>query len=216
LLAPLAGRIYDHAPQQNAVPLAGFDVMSALLAKIEEHVRRFFEGHDVAARTWPLGPMRDSHPNFRVLEVSPGPKSKLWNYVSIGAVDVAGPEVRLEFLLCTTEQSERAVELVTMTGWFHSRHGLGLGHTMPIGEPWTVEASCDHFLVSRPYPYGADLEIVPAESDHVHIFWILPITKAERDYKATHGQEALEKLFESNAIRYWVPNRPSVVFDGTG
>jgi hypothetical protein len=190
--------------------------MSPTLTKIEEHVRRFFEGHDVAAKTWPLGPMKDSHPGFQVLEVAPGPKSKLWNYVSVGAVDMGGSEVKLEFLLSIVEQSERAVELVTMTAWYHSRHRLGLGHTMPIGEPWTAEASCDHFLVSRPYPYGPDLEIVPAESDHIHVFWLLPITRAEREYKATHGLDALERLFDANAIRYWVPDRPSVVFDGTG
>ena len=57
---------------------------------------------------------------------------------------------------------------------------------------------------------------MPSGSEHVHVFWRLPITKEERDYKATHGLEALEKLFEANSIRYWIPDRPSVVFDGTG
>jgi hypothetical protein len=45
--------------------------------------------------------------------------------------------------------------------------------------------------------------------------WLLPITGPEKDYAVTHGLEALEQLFDSNAIEYWAPDRPSVVFDGT-
>jgi Suppressor of fused protein (SUFU) len=191
--------------------------MSDLPAQIERHVRQYFQGHEVMARIWPVGPMKDSHPSFQVLEFAPGPRSALWNYVSIGAADAAPPEIsKLEFLLSVAEQTGRAVELVTMTAWYHTRHRLGLGHTMPIGEPWVSGASCDHFLVSRPYPYGPDLELVPIGAEHVHLFWLLPITKEEREYKATHGLEALEKLFDANAIQYWIPNRPTVVFDGTG
>ena len=112
--------------------------MSDLPAQIERHVRQYFEGHEVMARIWPVGPMKDSHPGFQVLEFAPGPRSALWNY-----------------------------ELMTMTAWYHTRHRLGLGHTMPIGEPWVSGASCDHFLVSRPYPYGPDLELVPIGAEHV-------------------------------------------------
>jgi hypothetical protein len=183
----------------------------------EAHSRRFFEGHDASTRAWPLGPMRQSHPSFHVLEFAPGPRSALWNYVSVGAIDVNPPNsAKLEFLLCAAEQMDRGVELVTMTAWYHSRHGLGLGHTMPIGEPWVPRASCDHFLISRPYPYGPDLEILSIEGGHAHLLWLLPITKEERAYKMTHGLEALERLFDSNSIEYWIPDRPSVVFDGTG
>ena len=168
-------------------------------------------------KVWPLGPMKHAHPGFHVLEFAPGPRSRLWNYVSVGALEVdAANSSKLEFLLCTDEPNERCVELVTMTAWYHSSYGLGMGHTMPIGEPWLPAASCDHFLVSRPYPYGPDLEIVPMDGDHAHVLWLLPITKEEREYKVTHGLEALEQLFESNGIEYWVLQRPSVVFDGTG
>jgi hypothetical protein len=45
---------------------------------------------------------------------------------------------------------------------------------------------------------------------------MLPITKAELDYKMTHGLEALERLFDSSSIEYWAADRKSVVFDGIG
>jgi Suppressor of fused protein (SUFU) len=156
-----------------------------------------------------------AHPAFRVLEIAPGLKSALWNYVSVGACDLPAPNAsRLEFLLCSKEPSERAVELVTMVAWYHSTEGLGVGHTMPIGEPWMPGATCDHFLVSLPYPYGPELEIVPGQAEHGHVLWLLPITKSEREYRATYGLEALETLFDSNEIEYWLPDRASVVCEG--
>jgi hypothetical protein len=183
---------------------------------VENHVRGYFEAHHARARTWSRGPMARSHPGFHVLEVAPGPQSQLWNYVSVGAADLHAPnETRLEFLLCTDRPTERAVELVTMAAWYHERDGLGLGHTLPIGEAWVPGASCDHFFVSLPYPYGPDLELLPNGGD-ARILWLLPITKSERDYAVTHGPEALEQLFDGNSIEYWVADRPSVVFDGTG
>jgi hypothetical protein len=87
---------------------------------------------------------------------------------------------------------------------------------MPIGEPWVNGSSCDHFLISLPYPYGPDLEIVPLGNAQARLLWMLPITKAELDYKMTHGLEALERLFDSSSIEYWAADRKSVVFDGIG
>jgi hypothetical protein len=39
--------------------------------------------------------------------------------------------------------------------------------------------------------------------------WLLPITKAEREFKVANGLEALESLFEERKLRYWDPHRPS-------
>jgi hypothetical protein len=161
--------------------------------------------------------MLRSHVDFHVLELAPGPRSGLWNYVSVGAVDFHAPsDARLEFLLSTDAPTERAVELVTMAAWYHSTHGLGPGHTLPIGEGWLPSASCDHFLLSLPYPHGPALEEVAMNGEQVHILWLLPITAAEQDYAATHGLDALERLFDANGIEYWAADRSSVVFDGTG
>ena len=191
--------------------------MSEGASDVEAHVRRYFKGHDARARTWPRGRMARSNPGFHVLAFAPGPKSGLWSYVSVGAVDFRAPsDRRLEFLLATEDWTERAVELVTMAAWYHSTHGLGLGHTLPIGEGWVPGATCDHFLLSRPYPYGPALEELAVEGEQARILWLLPITGAEKDYAVTHGLEALERLFDSNEIEYWAADRPSVVFDGVG
>ncbi len=190
--------------------------MRSEASSVENHFRRFFAGHAVAIRAWPHGPTT-AHPDFRVLEFAPGPRSQLWSYVSCGAGDLTSPNrAELEFLLCCAQQSDRAVELVTMAAWYHSTQGLGRGHTLPIGEPWLPEATCDHLLVSLPYPFGPDLQVVPSGSGHRRVLWLLPVTQTEREYKMSHGLEALEKLFDSQAIEYWDLRRPSVVAGGSG
>jgi hypothetical protein len=185
--------------------------------KVAEHIRCYFEGHVARSMVWRQGPMETSHPNFYVLEIAPGPRSAFWNYVSVGATDFeAASATKLEFVLTTSDQSQRGLELVTMVAWYHSTEGLDLGHTMPIGEPWLQGSSCNYFLISLPYPYGPELEVMSDGNDRANVLWMLPITKAECDYKVTHGLEALERLFDSNALEYWAADRKSVVFDGTG
>jgi suppressor of fused protein SUFU len=72
-------------------------------------------------------------------------------------------------------------------------------------------SSCDHLLVSLPYPFGPELEVVANAAKKTRILWLLPITKAERDYKIAYGLESLERLFDSNAIHYWAAGRASAV-----
>ncbi len=81
---------------------------------------------------------------------------------------------------------------------------------MPIGEPWLPGSACDYFVISLPYPFGADLETSHVGDRHVDFLWLVPITEAERDFKVTHGLEALEQRFEDAALRYWDPYRSSL------
>ena len=105
----------------------------------------------------------------------------------------------------------RAVELLAMTVFYHRGGKLGLGHTLPLGEPWMEGSMCDHFLVSLPYPFGPDLEIVHVGDRHVEFLWLLPITEAERDLKVADGLETLESRFEEVGLHYWEIDRTSVV-----
>lgn len=180
-----------------------------MLQQIEDHVRSFFSAHPIQMRGWEVGPIRTVQPDFRVFQAGPGPRTSLWTYISIGAATLH--ESALEFCLFSQEPSDRMVELLAMTVHYHSSTRLGLGHTVPIGEPWQGTSLCDHLLVSLPYPLGPDFEICAHQGEHAHIFWLLPITKAERDYKATNGQESLEQLFDEGAIEYWNVRRASVV-----
>ena len=49
------------------------------------------------------------------------------------------------------------------------------------------------------------------EVGHARILWLLPITEAERDFKAANGLEALEQRLEAARIDFWDPARPSTV-----
>jgi hypothetical protein len=131
-------------------------------------------------------------------------------YATIGAWE-ARDDSRLEFLIIAPERDQRHVELLFMATWYHGRHCLGTGHTLPIGEPWLPGSACDHFLVSLPFPFGPRLEVCDFPDWHLHVLWLLPITAAEREFKMREGQEALERRFDACALEYWVSDRASVV-----
>lgn len=177
---------------------------------IREHLRRFFRGHACAEHQWTLGPAAVELPRLRVAEFAPGPKTDLWVYATVGAWE-ARDDPRLEFLITAPAQDQRHVELVTMAAWYHGRHGLGAGHTLPIGEPWLTGSTCEFFLVSLPYPFGPQLEVCNFSDWHLHVLWLLPITATERAFKVREGLEALEQRFEACGLEYWVPERASVV-----
>jgi hypothetical protein len=186
--------------------MAGADV-NALVCL---HLRRFFVGHACQEHQWTLGPAPEELPRLRVAEFAPGPKTGLWVYTTIGACEARAAPL-LEFLIAAPEQDQRHVELVTMAAWYHGRRGLGVGHTLPIGEPWLPRSACEFFLVSLPYPFGPELEVCNFAGGHVHVLWLLPITAAEREFKVREGVEALEQRFDACGLEYWVPDRASVV-----
>ena len=182
---------------------------------IEEHVRSYFGGHEIGSISWLPGPAALQFPRLHVLAVEPGPRTRLWSYVSEGAFET-NDDPKLEFVVLADRPDTSLVELLTMAAYYHHTEGLDVGHTLPIGRPWLAGATCDHLLVSLPYPFGPDLEVVLGGSGHRRVLWLLPVTQAERDYKVREGVEALEQLFDSHAIAYWDSRRPSVVPGGTG
>lgn len=192
--------------------MADFPPCDDLCGALEEHVRRFFAGRRIDAFTWTAGPILEENPHFRVLRVAPSAPSDVWTYVSIGGWAATEAENRgTEFIICTAIEDGRAIELLAMTVFYHRGGKLGLGHTLPIGEPWVPGSLCDHLLVSLPYPFGPDLEIAHVGDRHVEFLWLLPITEAERELKVSDGLEALESRFDEVGLRYWRVDRPSVV-----
>lgn len=179
---------------------------------VEKHIREFFADHSVTEHQWPFGPVHEAMPEFRVLCAAPGNHTPCWTYLSVGASSIENKELGLlEFFIISPVEHLRNVELVTMAAWYHKTNKLGHGHTFPIGEPWLEDSHCDHMLISTPYPFGPDLEICNCPNGHIHLFWLLPITEAERDYKVAHGLESLEQLFEDAGLEYWNVSRPSVI-----
>ena len=184
------------------------DVCGAL----EEHIRRFFSGHATEVFTWTAGPIRSANEHFRVLRVEPKHPDGAWTYVTTGGwANTAESSGGTEFILSTPVAVPRAVELLAMAVYYDRDGRLGLGHTLPIGEPWLPGSICDHFLISLPYPWGPQLQTCHVGDRHVEFLWLLPITSREREFKTKHGQEALEVRFEEVQLRYWNAQRDSAV-----
>lgn len=192
--------------------MADFPPCDDVCGALAEHVRRFFGGRAIDVRTWRSGPIAEQNPHFRVLRVAPERPTGLWTYVSIGGWAATDSLDRgTEFLICTERDEPRAVELLAMTVFYNRNDVLGLGHTLPIGEPWLPRSRCDHLLVSLPYPFGPDLEVSHVGDRHVQFLWLLPITRAERDFKVSQGLEALESRFDEAGLQYWKSRRKAVV-----
>ena len=147
---------------------------------------------------------------MRVLEIEPGPRTKIFSYVTRGAFE-ANEENPFEYVLTIDAVSERFVEMLTILAYYGRRHSLGTGHVMPIGEPLIDGSICEYFYLSLPYPFGPELEVCDTGSRVIHILWAFPITAAEHDFALQHGAEALEQRFEESAVEYWSAKRRSVV-----
>lgn len=180
--------------------------------RVHDHVHGFFAGHDAHREGFDRGPIGSLVPGFHAIVVEPGPKSQLWTYVSVGSGLLGEDDSSsLEFLITAEEPSAKHTERLAMTAFYHHTEKLGLGHTFPLGEPWLPESTLDHGLISLPYPFGPDLEVLDSEGDHVHFFWVLPITAEECEFRHANGMEALETAFDEVELRYWDAQRPSVV-----
>lgn len=156
--------------------------------------------------TWTKGPIRWSIPDFQVLRVEPGSGSKDWLYVSRGAWEVdTESDVRFEFFILSRIESPEHVESLAMIANFHADKDFHLycGKVLSIGRPWMLGSHCDHFLLSKPYPFGPSFENLSVSPTLVVRFnWLLPITSDEAEFARTHGADALEQVFEEQGIDY--------------
>lgn len=187
--------------------------MAALseLYLVKQHLLNFFEGHEYEELVFDQGPMLEVAPWFRVLRFRPGPRYELWAYVTLGACTLRDDGADLEFAVFSEYESPRFIELLTVSAYYHRDFKLGLEHTVPLGEPWTTGSTCNHYMVSLPYPLGPEFEVCDLKEGHAHIFWLLPITDQERTYKVKNGAEALESMFDKAELKYWGFGRQSVV-----
>lgn len=178
------------------------------------HLAQAWPGHEIEAFIWDLGPIRRRVPDFRVCRISPVDASEPWVYVSSGAWQV-GPEAvpALEFLILSPREDPIHVETLAMVAYFHAdpQYGLDIGRTVTIGRPWLDGSSADRLYVSRPYPYGSDLEYCAAADRLVRFCWLVPITAAEERFIVERGAVAFEEKLESSEVNVIAVNRPSVV-----
>lgn len=165
--------------------------------------------------TWELGPIREVLPHFRVARVQPLKKSQPWAYVSCGMSSIirCHTEPIEAFVLSPIEEALH-VELLAMIAHFCAdmKLSFGLNRILDIGRPWLEGSSCDHLLISLPYPFGPKLEWLELpKGKKVRFLWALPITRDEAAFARAEGVEALEQLFDLHRINAVDPNRPSVV-----
>jgi hypothetical protein len=181
-------------------------------AATEAHVRAFFAGHEVETVAYDLGlRRRRAVPDFRILVVAPGPRSRSWAYVTVGCWSAVHADGHgHEFVMMSERREQRLLDLVAMVAFYHADHHLGLGHSLPVGEPWLPGSGCDHLLVSLPYMHGPELEECELPAGHAQVLWLLPITAAERDFRREHDTEALEQRFDDAGIDPTNPLRASV------
>lgn len=149
--------------------------------------------------------------DFDVLIFPPRSERAMWTYATVGMAQ-PGDDDPIELHLFSPDRSEAITEILYAVAHYH-RTGtrVGLGDSVNFGRPWLPGATCDHGLISLPYLDGPALEVGTIGGDTVHFYWLVPITAAERTYKARHGLEALEMRFEEGALDYLNPARSSMV-----
>lgn len=181
-------------------------------------LRTAFPGHAIERHAVDDERLLTVSPSFAVHEIGPGPAHPGWAYLTDGCWWVH-PDAHhgVEFVLLTDRRSPWCVEHLTMTSHYYatppaaSRRRLNVGDTFPHGSPVQEGSVLDHYYVSDPYPWDQRLWRFDGELGHVRVLWTQPISAAERQYKVDHGHEALEELFEREAIACSNVFRPSTV-----
>ena len=182
----------------------------AITSTLEQHIRAFFAGHQVALQQFERGPAVRRLPTLRVLESAPGPRSATWTYVTRGAWE-ANPQNPFEYLMTGDRARPRYCELLTIVAFYALSTTLGIGHTMPIGEPLLDGSFCQDIYLSLPYTFGPKLERFALDGREGQILWVFPLTPLEKKFLLANGVQALEDRLEASKVEYWSPFRPSVI-----
>jgi Suppressor of fused protein (SUFU) len=174
---------------------------------IASHYKKAWKNGSWTERHWREGPFLELPAQFCVLEFPPTEEQRLWTYATCG-MSQPGDDSLLELHLFSPTQTDAHVELLTVVAHFHrTRASLGPGHTINFGRPWFANSKCDHGLISLPYLDGPSLE----QCGKVRCLWLIPITRAEREFKVKRGLESLEAMFEFVNFKYADPLRHSVI-----
>jgi hypothetical protein len=189
--------------------LRGLEIRQAIL----QHIQGFWPNSTIAEEAWPDGPIKENVPGLRVLRVNSKTPERPVIYVTNGCFLVEPTHIRHEFFLISARQESQHVETLTMLTNFHAdkRYRLDVGSVVNIGGPWMQDSSCDHLLISIPYPYGPKLEWLKLPDICIRFLWALPITPREAAFIELNGSSALEERFETAKLDYIDPSRSSTV-----
>ena len=181
---------------------------------IYDHITGFWPNSVPTEETWGAGPISENVPDFTVLKLKSRTPERPIIYISNGCfVTEPTQHIKHEFFLIAPKEDRRHVETVTMLANFHADKSfrLDVGSILNIGSPWIADSTCDHLLISVPYPYGPKLEWLKVPDICVRFLWALPITAREAGFAELNGYQALEEKFDATKPNYLDPFRPSVV-----
>lgn len=179
--------------------------------KLRQHFENYF-GVTGKPLTLDKGPKEKLHPDFFVLEFPPNKRHGMFCYCTVGMSADRLDDNKIELVVYAPKADTSLVELLTYCASYHrNKLPLNVHHTVNIGQPWLDNSKCDHAFISLPHLDEEDLELFNFEGNVIHCYWLIPITKKERDYKIENGCEALEQLFEDKQLDYLNPNRSCLV-----
>jgi len=181
--------------------------------QLREHLDQFWPDREQKDFQWAIGSITRSLPDFRVIRIGAA-RREAWTYVSSGAWIVrSGHAERFEFVIQSPIEDPIHVETLAMVANFYADplYNLHLGSVINIGRPWLNDSTCNHLLVSRPYPFGPAFEHCRLAELSVRLLWLCPLTADEAAFARANGAEELEQRFESAAIDTLDIHRRSVL-----
>lgn len=172
--------------------------------RLKKHIDSFWPDNSKECLAYVEGPLKDLLPDWQVMEIAPKDAGTPWVYITLGSWETTKNVVGefgkygLEFFIASPKQDLTHVSTLAMVAFYHAnpKYRIKLGDTLEIGYEWLEKSSCDHFLVSLPYPFPPDLETIKINDIYVSFWWLVPITKSEAQYAQTNGDEALWKKFD--------------------
>jgi len=156
------------------------------------------------------GPMKSYNPHFAVLVNPPTEERKMWTYATVGMSDTQDNPIELH--LFSEQENDDIVELLTVVAYYKlTEKNIGLDDTVNFGKPFMLNSNCEYGLISLPYLDGPKLEKLKIVNKTISFYWLIPITKQERDFRWRRGIDELEELFEARKVNYLNPYRNSLV-----
>jgi hypothetical protein len=146
-------------------------------------------------------------PHVDVYQFPPGGARRCWTLVTGGMSDLRQPALlldcddiapRAELLMYVREPKPWMVSaLKAMAAMpFDASTFLYWGHTVPNGQPMTVEPSeLTSFFLDHPHFEDPELLDLTIDGDEVSFLWLRPITESERAYAIQCGSQRLSELF---------------------
>jgi hypothetical protein len=186
---------------------------------LREHVDQYLPNSEKKELYWEEKQIKNLLPRWSVLEIPPRKDVIFWTYLTQGVWETTKDEVYpqgrygYEFIIFSHEKSLVHIETLAWVTCYHANpaHRLKQGSVVDIGRSWLDKSSCDHLMVSLPYPIAYDFETLKINDLYISFRWLVPITQSEASIARLYGQELLERKFEEAGVDYLNPRRKSLV-----